>query len=203
MVKYCQLNEDMIINAIMIQLGIEKGFAVEFGAGDGFRLSNIRHLVDKGWKIVQLDANNRGNKDVLVEFITAENINEVFRKHGLTDMDLLSIDIDGNDYWVWQFLDDQPKVIVIEWNPNIDGCKAIKYNPKHVFKQNDYYGATWEAYIKLGKIKGYTLVNSNGLNMFFVRNDLITDRVRIFQKKPPKSKRGWPHCKEGEWVDVS
>lgn len=201
MAKYCQTNEDQIINRIMKQIGVTTGLAVEFGGGDGFNLSNVRHLVALGWKIAQLDLDNKGNKDVLVECITAENINEIFTKHNLTDISLLSIDIDGNDYWVWKALVEQPKVVVIEWNPNVQGCKTIKYDPNHRFRHTDFYGATWDALKKLGESKGYTLVESNGLNMFFVRSDLVNKKVTINVKKPVVP-RGWSQDNTGEWVDV-
>lgn len=204
--KYCQTNENEIIDRIVKQLKIDQGFAVEFGGGNGYRLSNIRHLADRGWKIFQMDIDNHGNEEVVQEFLTVENVNQVFAKHGLTDLDLLSIDIDGNDYWIWQFLDELPKIVVVEWNPAVKGCKAIKYNPEHVFKKNDYYGASWEAYKSLGQKKGYTLVDNNNLNMFFVRSHLVEEfGVQIRAKKPVwnERKRGWPHYKEGEWVDVS
>lgn len=208
MKKYCQTNEDVIIDGILKELGIETGFAVEFGGGNGYRLSNIRHLADRGWKIFQMDVDNQGNDEVVIEFLTVENINSVFAKHNLTDIDVLSIDIDGNDYWIWQFLDELPKVVVVEWNPSIQGCKAIKYNPDHKFNRTDYYGASWEAFRKLGDRKGYTLVECNGLNMFFVKNELLTNELEKSNKRLKKPawnnrKRGWPHDKKGEWVDVS
>lgn len=204
--RYCQTNEQEILDRILKSLEIEEGFAVEFGGGDGFRLSNIRHLVARGWRIFQMDVDNRGNKEVVEEFLTVENVNDVFAKHTLTDIDVLSIDIDGNDFWIWQFLDERPKVVVVEYNPNIKDSKAIKYNPEHRFAKNDYYGATWEAFRRLGVRRGYTLVDCNSLNMFFVRNDVVTEELIKTPVKRPvfdNRKRGWPHYKEGEWVDVS
>jgi len=199
--KYCQSNEEEILNRILSQVGLQNGLAVEFGGGDGFNLSNIRHLVKKGWNIVQLDINNHGNNDVFIEFITAENINNVLKKYCSKNIDILSIDIDGNDYWVWKALLDSPKIVVIEWNPNVLGSKTIKYNPNHSFNKNDYYGATWDALKKLGENKGYLLVDSNGLNMFFLRKDLLNNNILINDKKPVVA-RGWPHYQEGDWEDV-
>lgn len=203
--KYCQTNEDQILNRILKLLNIKKGFAVEFGGGNGFTLSNIRHLVNDGWTIFQIDADNKGNEEVKREFLTIKNINQIFTKYDLLNIDVLSIDIDGNDYWIWKELKEQAKIVIIEFNPNIQGSKAIKYNPNHKFDRTDYYGASWEAFKRLGKKKGYTLVDCNSLNMFFVKDEILVPQLKQEVQKPvfENKKRGWPHNKKGEWVDVS
>lgn len=97
---------------------------------------------------------------------------------------MLSIDIDGNDFWIWNAISwFKPRVVIIEYNaifpPDIDW--VIKYNPN--FKYNKYtsfFGASLKALEKLGTKKGYTLVacESKGINAFFVRSDLIADRFK-------------------------
>jgi hypothetical protein len=145
--------------------------------------------------------------DIKEEFITAENINHLFRKYDVPkNFDLLSIDIDGNDLWVWKAIEDDwaPRVVVIEFN----GCipcgvsKTIEYNPKHTFQKNDYYGASFEALKKLGKEKGYVLIYQlRDTNMFFVRKDLVDRQdfnvsYRHTQYHPPH-----PIGKQYKWIE--
>lgn len=114
-------------------------------------------------------------------FITRDNINELFTEENFTgDIDLLSIDIDGNDYYVWQAVKAvRPRVVVIEYNakfpPDMEWKQA--YNPGHVWDGSDWQGASLKAYELLGRELGYQLVgtNFNGVNAFFVRQDLAWD----------------------------
>src|SRR5258705_13450718 len=100
---YSQNGEDGIISAIMNLIGTSSEYYVEFGAMDGHKLSNTKNLRDNlGWKGLLLDG---GYEDPSInlhkEFITAENINEIFEKYDVPyDLDLLSIDIDYNDFYV-------------------------------------------------------------------------------------------------------
>lgn len=116
-------------------------------------------------------------------FITRENINELFRECGFGgEIDLLSIDIDGNDYYVWQAINVvRPRVVIIEYNgkfpPNCDWKQA--YNKRHIWDYSDWQGASLKALELLGRQLGYQLVgtntNTNGVNAFFVRQDLAKD----------------------------
>ena len=110
-------------------------------------------------------------------FVTAENIDQLIRDHIRGDIDLLSIDLDGNDFYVLNAIECvNPRVIVAEYNgnlgPNVDW--VMKYNPKHIYDGSSYFGASLKAFEKLLKLKGYLLVGSsiNGVNAFFVRDDL-------------------------------
>ena len=96
------------------------------------------------------------------------------------ETDLLSIDIDGNDWHVWKAVNAvNPRVVVIEYNgkfpPDLDWKQA--YNPRHVWDGTDWHGASLKAFENLGKEKGYRLVGTNlrGCNAFFVREDLAAD----------------------------
>lgn len=136
-----------------------------------------------------MDANGDGEK-IKKEFITAENINQLLQKYRVPrEFDLLSIDIDSNDYWVWKAIDNySPRVVVIEYNSCIppNESKTIKYDPNARWDGTDYFGASLLALAKLGKSKGYSLVycESSGVNAFFVRNDLIKNYIGY-----PKSNR--------------
>jgi len=113
------------------------------------------------------------------EFITAENIEELFRKYAVPpEFDLLSIDIDGNDYWVWKTITGyRPRVVVIEYNAGAGQEKSvtIPYDPAFVWDGTDYQGASLRALERLGKEKGYTLIGTdrNGVNAFFVLQNLV------------------------------
>ncbi|MBD1849419.1 FkbM family methyltransferase [Leptolyngbya sp. FACHB-711] len=119
---------------------------------------------------------------VVNQFITVENINDLFVQNGFEgEIDLLCIDIDGNDYHVWNAIESvSPRVVVIEYNdkfhPPVNW--TIAYNPAHEWRGTDYFGASLKALEILGLKKGYRLVGSNlaGVNAFFVREDLVGDR---------------------------
>jgi len=202
--KYSQMGEESVIGHIFKNIGVTNKFYVDFGAWDGKFLSNTLLLKENGWDGLWMDGDNRGNKEVKQEFITKENINALFKKYKVPEeFDLLCIDIDGNDYWVWQEIQNSPRVVLIEYNGTIhaDQSKTIKYNPKHTWGNNDYYGASFEALKKLGKAKGYSLVKELlSTNLFFVRNDIIggyKDFGITYERK-----QYHPHQPMGEWVMI-
>ena len=169
---------------------------IEFGVQNGLE-SNCHYLLLKGWTGLWIEGSEQyvkeihdrfrpviksGRLKVRNAFITKDNINSLFTEEGFTgEIDLLSIDIDGNDYYVWQAVNAvRPRVVVIEYNgkfpPDIDWKQA--YNSKHTWDGTDWQGASLKAYELLGGELGYQLVgtNLNGVNAFFVRNDLAGDR---------------------------
>jgi len=111
------------------------------------------------------------------------------------NFDLLSIDVDFNDYWVWKAVKDYfPRVISIEYNacyPPTES-KTVPYDSHGKWdKRTNYFGASLLALVKLGLSKGYTLVgcDSNGINAFFVKNELVQNKIKktIHELyKPPK-----------------
>jgi len=175
--KYSQTGEEGILEHIFNQIGTTNKVAVEFGALDGSSLSNTRYFVDLGWKAIMFDGKTPPASGVHCEFLTVENINAVFCKYGVpTEFDLLSIDVDGNDYWLWNALRYRPRVVIIEMNGTIHvGLnRTIPYNPTFACDGTDYYGASFGALKKLGESKDYTLIHQcHALNMFFVRSDII------------------------------
>ena len=179
---YSQNGEDGIIEAIFSKIGTTNKFAVEFGI-DEYE-GNTKLLKKQGWNCLWMDGNGDGNK-IKKEFITAENINDLFRKYNVPEeFDLLSIDIDGNDLWIWKAIENyKPRVVVIEYNSSIsvNESKTVKYDPELTWDGSDYYGASLLALKKLGIIKGYTLIacDSNGVNAFFLRNDVIENKFEV------------------------
>lgn len=180
--------EDLIIEAILKLIGIKSKYCIELGAANGFTHSNTRGFIEEGWDSLLMDKNNERNKDVKREWITAENINELFKKYDVPDIvDFMSIDIDGNDYWVWKAMEIKPRIVCIEYNSSIPvgEKKIIKYNPEFIFdKITNYYGASMSAMIDLGEEKGYKPVYEvDNNNLIFIRenelNDIKFDEFRL------------------------
>ena len=190
---YSQGEEDGIIEEIFNRVGTTNKIFIEFGVENGLEC-NSHYLLFKGWRGLWIDGGHEeeiherfapvianGQLKFLQAFITRENINELFIQGGVTgEIDLLSIDIDGNDYHVWQAINVvRPRVVVIEYNakfpPNLEWKQA--YNKRHMWKGSDWQGASLKAFELLGSRLGYQLVGTNltGSNAFFVRNDLTKD----------------------------
>jgi hypothetical protein len=169
---YSQNKESLVLKSIFDIIGAESNFAVEFGAGNGYDLSNIRYFLEQGWSGLQIEGIVSADSNVKQEFITKENINDLFKKYKVpTNVDLVSIDIDGNDYWVWKELNYEPNVVLIEYNSNfaVGEKYALKYDANHIFE--GYYSASISAFIDLAIQKGYYLCREvNFCNLIFVKN---------------------------------
>jgi hypothetical protein len=178
---YSQGGEDGVLQHLFACLGSTNRFYVEFGAWDGRTLSNTAHLrLDHGWTGLLMDGDPKRVSDgVQQEFVTAENVNELFAKYEVPEsFDLLSFDIDGNEYWVWKALDRyRPRVIVMEYNVffGIDVSKTMPYDATHRWDETMFHGASLAALRKLGREKGYSLVytDSYAPNAFFVDDALL------------------------------
>ena len=180
---YSQNGEDGVIESIFDIIGTDSKYAVEIGTQDGTEC-NTRLLREKGWQVTQFDGDYY-NQIVHEEYFTVENINSIFESYGIPkNLDLLSIDIDSNDMWVWNALEDsyKPRVVVIEYNAKIPPTesKSVAYDPELVWNGSDYMGASLKALHLVGKKKGYSLVycENNGVNAFFVRDDLLNDEIQ-------------------------
>lgn len=157
---------------------------------------NSHYLLFRGWKGLWIEGSlseyqgilskfgpvvSAGILSVENSFITKENINQLLSKRGFSeDIDLLSIDIDGNDYHVWKEISVVfPRVVCIEYNAKFPpDCEWIMpYFSAHIWQGNDRHGASLKALELLGREKGYQLVGTNvtGVNAFFVRQDLAAD----------------------------
>lgn len=184
---FSQTIEDGVIEEIFRNIGTINKYFVEFGAWDGQFLSNTANLrINEGWKGLLLEGNReKSNKysHVTYAFVTAENVNDIFEKNNVPQkFDLLSIDIDGNDYWVWKAIDENrfnARVVIIEYNCNFHdlykSC-AIKYSPdlNSIISSENYYSASIPALKKLGESKGYSLIFRVNLhNLFFVKTELL------------------------------
>jgi hypothetical protein len=173
---FSQGGQDGILRAIFNQIGSGKKRYIEFGARDGVECSNTANLrKNYGWSGLLMDAEPLSDW-VRREIITAENINDLLTYYCCTEVDYLSIDTDGNDYYIWQAMSSMPRVVTIEYNSKFrnDESVSIEYNRNHKWEGDDYYGASLLAFKKLGDRKGYTLVYVVAqLDAVFIRNDLI------------------------------
>lgn len=180
---------DGMINEIFLRIGTTNKKFIEFGFEP--RENNTLFLLMCGWGGLWLDARafdlqpfapyyTKGMLKYAQAYLTMENINDVIREHHeVRELDLLVIDVDGNDYWLWEALDVvEPRVVVIEYNSFFPPpCSvAIKYAPNHGRPPIlNYSGASLKALEKLGTKKGYRLVGCDflGIDAFFVREDLV------------------------------
>ncbi|MCI0465843.1 MAG: hypothetical protein L0Y57_02380 [Beijerinckiaceae bacterium] len=184
---YSQTGEDGIIETILSTAGERDGWCVELGAWDGQHLSNTRNLIESSsYKAVLIEGGKErwealkafysGNNNVIPvnAFAGFGETNGLDAILGQTDIplgfDFLSIDIDGNDFHVWNAMCAyKPKVICIEFNPTIPtDCDFVQPADPNVNQ-----GASLSSIVLLGKAKGYELASVLQFNAFFVRNDLF------------------------------
>src|SRR5579872_372434 len=173
---YSQCDEDGIIQEIFRRIGTGDRTFVEFGVESGIECNTAKLLVE-GWRGLWLDGSSAnvaqmpgnfgafirdGRLRVVEAYINAENINALLEQGGITgDIDLLSIDIDYNDYWVWKAIEVvKPRVVVIEYNATLRPplSVVVPYNPSDRWNGSNYFGASLEALVRLGREKGYRLV---------------------------------------------
>ena len=190
-----QHEEDGITVALFNRIGSATHRFVEIGAG--VNGGNSGFLAREcGWTGLMLESSPARVASLQRRFapavrvveaqVSRENVNGLIDANGLAgDIDLLSIDIDGVDYWVWEALTaSRPRLVIVEYNPFLgaDRAVAIPYDSqfdRHRFEvpRDAYYGASLPALVKLGARKGYrlVLVEPRGVNAFFVRDDLAHD----------------------------
>ena len=92
------------------------------------------------------------------------------------DLDVVSIDVDGQDFWIWMALKFTPVLYVIEYNsnfPSLHQTCTVQFDPHFRWDGSKYYGASLGALVKLGRDKSYTLVYANTVNAFFVHDEYL------------------------------
>ena len=191
---FSQFDEDGIIQFLISHVEIKNQTFIEFGV-EHYEESNTRFLlINDNWQGLVMDGsqenigyikNDRVSRkydlQAYCEFITKENINELIRRSGFdSDLGLLSVDIDGNDYWVWETIDSvHPRIVVSEYNSvfGLDPVSVpyqVDFFRTKAHYSNLYYGCSLSALTHLAGKKGYVFVGSNlrGNNAFFIRKDL-------------------------------
>lgn len=191
---FSQWDEDGIIQYLISKIPIESRTFIEFGV-ENYEESNTRFLLlNNHWQGLVLDASAadieyiRGDRihwqyDLQAEraWITRENIDALVASAGFSeDVGLLSIDLNGNDYWIWEAVRSvRPRIAIIEYN-SLLGLEPITVPYREDFDRNAahysnlYYGSSLAALHRLAQSKGYILIGSNvwGHNAFFVRSDV-------------------------------
>ncbi len=182
---YSQNGEDGVIEHIFDTIGTTNLVAVEFGvsAGGGGVQTNTRNLAYKGWKTFWFDVEDASdlppNCIFQKKFLTVNNIVNTFKEHNVPyEFDLLSIDVDGNDWHLREALKEfSPRVCILEYNGCYDSTTEyiMPYDENFRWKKgNRQFGASLSAYVKQADRLGYDLVfcESRGVNAFFIRKDI-------------------------------
>lgn len=186
---HSQCGEDGVLERLFDVIGVRERYFVEFGAWDGQHLSNTANLrLHKNWRGLLMEGSDRADGELVQrEFVRADNVNELFARHGVPEVfDLLSIDIDGNDYWIWKAIDSfTARVVVVEYNVffGLHQACTMPYDPDWVWDRSYYHGASIAALQKLGREKGYTLVYADRFapNAFLV---LDSELPAGFRERP-------------------
>ena len=191
---FSQNGEDGVLAEIFSRIGVEARFFVEFGVGSGVEC-NTRFLAEVlGWSGVYFECDPRGfdalsrrldnRPDITIaqRLVTPANVNDEFAAADVpVEFDLLSIDVDGQDYWIWEALDGySPRVVVIEYNSSLAADERL-VEPKNVSSAWTSATSSERPWVRCarGEAKGYQLVHCelSGVNVFFVREDLAAGFV--------------------------
>jgi len=234
---HSQFEEDGILLYLFSLIGFTNKKCVEICAGDGIECNTANLILNhqfsgllfdgdaqniaKAKQFYALHADSKHWPPTIVQaWITKGNINNLVRENGFEgEIDLLSLDIDGNDYWIWQALDTvNPRVVVLEfnhlWGPetSVTVPYADDFRAEATQFGFDYAGASLAAFIKLGKQKGFRFVGTNAIatNAFFVRDTVQhpwlpeADPKMFFDH--PRAKFGMekrlPAVRDKQWVKI-
>ncbi|MDP3941924.1 MAG: hypothetical protein Q8Q49_06475 [bacterium] len=205
---FSQFGEDGIIQYLVNKVTIKNKIFVELGVGNYYESNTRFLLMNDNWhgKIINCGTehidflNSENGKDIRYRydieavscFLHKDNINEVIRGLKIPkDIGLLSIDLDGVDYWIWEAMGTvNPEIVIVEYNSHFGYDFAITVPYKKTFDRtkehysNLYFGSSLPALCLLGKKKGYQFVGSNsaGLNAFFVRKDMAKNLPNLTAK---------------------
>jgi hypothetical protein len=192
---FSQFGDDGIVEHLVARVGVPRQAErfVELGVED-YREANTRFLlVNRNWSGLIVDSGDahvraldqssllwRHDLHPVTAFVDRDNANELLARHGFDrDLGLLSIDLDGNDYWIWEAIAAEPLIVVVEYNSLFGGERAVTipyeagFDRTRAHHSNLYFGASLPALARLAEAKGYRLVGSNsaGNNAYFVRAD--------------------------------
>lgn len=230
-----QQGEDGILLYIFALAGHGDRRAVEMCAGNGIECNSANLIVHHGWDALLLDGNARlldaGRRFYARHFetrrvapqlqqawITVDNAQQLVAQHGFADdLDLLSLDMDGVDYWVMRSLTVRPRVVVCEYNNRLPAGLSITVPHETEFAvEGDqaagegFFGASLGAFVGLLGTRGYRLVGANrhNTNAFFLREDVLPDVLPAVSEESCLSstwatvqrRRWWGSLQSREWV---
>jgi hypothetical protein len=235
---YSQFEEDGIILYLLTMIGSDAGIVVEMCCGNGSECMATNLILNHGYTGFLFDGSNENiiaatsffesKKDCLLvkpklrsSWITSENVNELLKEVGCPrEVDFFSLDLDGNDYWIWEAIGEiSPKICCFETHDIIPSKKSITipYNPEfdcwsQPAERHDFRSVSLAAMVKLSKRKGYRLVGSHkhGFNVFFMRDDIGIEffpEVSVEEiHDNPWTKDGqanrWNTVKDLNWIEV-
>jgi len=197
---YSQFGEDRIIEDILSRFSSKDLWAREFGAWDGLHLSNTANLiVNCNYSAVLIEADTKKFQTLqtnmssypvtsinkYVQLDGPDKLDEILASTPIpSDFDLLSIDIDGADYWIFQgLMKFRPKVVVIEYNPTIP--KEIRFvNPRDISINQ---GSSVRSFCELAEFKGYIICGITTCNIFLVDaqySGIFEDRILTIENLP-------------------
>jgi glycosyltransferase involved in cell wall biosynthesis len=190
---FSQNGEDGVLAEILRRVGAPERFFVEFGVESG-REGNCVYLADvAGWRGLFMEAGDayfellerkyaaQPRIATLCAMVGSENVERLFEQGGVPrEPDVVSVDVDGQDYWIWEALQSyRPRVVIVEYNSALDPRRRLVQPDDSSWEWDgtEYYGASVGALQLLGERKGYRLVHTDlsGVNAFFVRSDLTGD----------------------------
>lgn len=211
MKDHSQNGESVVIAEIFDVIGIEKGHAIEIGAGNGRDLSNTRNLTERGWTSDLYDGDPQGSPDVEQAWVDLEWASKPVPK----SCNFLSIDIDGMDYWILKALlsawiregYDMPDLVIAEYNPihAREEAVTVPYDPAHRWENNTWYGASLAAFEKIAVEHGYTLCRTHaGINAFLLRNDHAEAHPELIRPIEYRVKHDHrPHDPKLQWITLT
>lgn len=198
---FSQWGDDGIIQFLVQRLDLKGDFFVEFGVED-YRESNTRFLMmNNNWSGFVMDG-SQSNIDRIVQsdyfwkhdltaraaFVTQDNINALLQEHCPNNINLLHIDIDGMDYWIWKKVSEvfRPEIVILEYNSLFGADREItvpydaQFNRHKAHYSGLYAGASLPALYALSKTLGYAFVGCNaaGNNAYFVQNSLLNASIQ-------------------------
>ena len=214
-----QNNEDQIINKIIKTYEIPKTF-IELGySGWEFNCCKLA----KNWTGLLVDGNQYNidiskilwSKNITSKklWITRTSCNDIINWLNEKDLGILSIDLDGNDYWIMEKLIElNPSVLISEYNAVL-GLKSIsvpydkEFEREKKHNSKNYYGASITALSNLAKKNGYSLldISNNGINLFFIRNDLLNGSENILNPETSFKEKIFNNGKKSSdyWFEIS
>jgi hypothetical protein len=233
---FSEFEEDGIILFLFSIIGEQSRRVVEMCSGHARTCMSTNVIINHGWEGFLFDGNERlvssgkrffaehpatrGMPPALLQvWVTAENVNDLLRSAGVEgEIDLLSLDMDGNDYWIWRAIEViRPRLVVAETHDIIptELALTIPYSPEFNAWENpkpDFRGASLRAMTKLAGEKGYRLIGAHqrGFNVFYLRNDVapdvfaevdtsvVHDNPRLRQQRAER----WRAVKDMPWVVV-